>query len=289
MTGRFQSRSTWPALPALKEIALRKNTLRWLIPAIVSVLAVPLSGGCAIDKGTALAADFEEDWAGTANVARIHTTKNNTLPFSGTATGVLVLEEDTPADVVSERTNELRGYVARHANVTGRITADGITFTVVADEERTREVLTLWQSLAADDQVVNGDVDDVSRKETDGWRAKVTAVDATGAMAVFNDMVSDGGRHGPLPGTSSLKVGTGRGMEPGLSIGTGIDGSLPTEAIAAYEAVVAQYPVVSAGLQHDRVSIVVAKGVDQVRAGELARRAAPNLGAAVKVRSDGGA
>ncbi|MFG2645080.1 hypothetical protein ACGFYP_29390 [Streptomyces sp. NPDC048370] len=263
--------------------------MRWLMPTIACVLAVPLSSGCAIDEGTALAADFEADWAGTANVASIHTTRNNTLPFSGTATGVLVLEEGTTDELVSERADALREYVARHDKVTGRITAAGITFTVVADKERTREVLALWRSLTADGRVMNGDIHDASRKGTDGWRSEVTAVDATGAMAVFKDMVSDGGRHRPLPDVSSSKVSTGRGVRPGLSVGTGADGTLPTEAIAAYEAVVTQHPVVSAGLHHDRASIVVAEGVDPVRAGERARSAAPNLGAAVTVRSDSGA
>jgi hypothetical protein len=49
--------------------------------------------GCAIDKGSALAADFEEDWAGTPDVVKIDTTDNNTLPFLGTASGVLILED----------------------------------------------------------------------------------------------------------------------------------------------------------------------------------------------------
>ncbi|MFF2644782.1 hypothetical protein ACFVUB_33670 [Streptomyces niveus] len=259
--------------------------MRWLMPAIASVLAVPLSSGCAINKGTALAADFEKDWAGTADVARIHTTKNNTLPFSGTATGELVLAEGTSADVVSERVDELRAYVARHSNITGRITAEGITFTVVANKERTGEVLALWRSLTADDHVVGGDINDASRKNTAGWRSEITAVDATGAMVVFKDMVSDGGRHRPLSDVTSLTVRSTRGVRPGLSVRTGFDGTLPTEAIAAYEAVVAEHPVVSAGLHPDRLTIIVAEGADPVRAGELARSAAPGLGDAVEVRS----
>jgi hypothetical protein len=69
-------------------------------------------------------------------------------------------------------------------------------------------------------------------------------------------------------------------VRPGLSVWTGFDGSLPTETV------VAQHRVIDAGLHHDRVRIVVTEGVDRVRAGELARSAAPNLGAAVKVGSD---
>ncbi|MFD6992489.1 hypothetical protein [Streptomyces sp. NPDC059943] len=260
--------------------------MRRLIPAIASVLAVPLSGGCAIDKGTALAADFEKDWAGTADVARIHTIKNNTLPFSGRATGELVLAQGTSADLVAERVDELRDYVARHSNITGRITADGVTFTVVAEQRRTSEVLALWRSLTADDHVVDGDINNSSRKNSPGWRSEITAVDATGAMAVFKDMVSDGGRHRPLSDVTSLTVSSERGVRPGLSVRTGFDGTLPTEAIAAYEAVVAEHPVVSAGLQPDRLTIVVAEGADQVGAGELARSAAPSLGDAVEVKSD---
>ncbi|MFD3484199.1 hypothetical protein [Streptomyces sp. NPDC058665] len=249
---------------------------------------MPLSSGCAIDKGTALAADFEKDWAGTADVVRIHTTKNNTLPFAGSSTGVLVLAEGTSADRVSERAAELGDYVARHKKITGRITADGITFTVFADKGRTREVLALWRSLTVDDHVVDGDINDASRKAATGWRSEFTAADATGAMTVFKDMVSDGGRYRPLSGVASLKVSTGRDVLPGLSVETAFDGTLPTEAIAAYEAVTARHEVAGAGLQPDRLSIVVADGADLADADEVARSAAPGLGAAVEVRSKGG-
>lgn len=255
---------------------------------IAFMLGLTLLTGCAIDKGTALAADFEEDWAGAPDVAKIHTTKDNTLPFLGKSTGTLILKDGTSADSVTKLGNELGDYVTRHDKVTGRITADDITFTVVAEERRTREVLALWRSLTADDQVANGDIDDSPWKGTDRWQIEVTAVDATGAMAVFKDMVADGDRHRPLSNVTSLEVGTEHGVRPRLSVATDFDGGVPAEAIAAYEAVVAQYSVVHASLQPDRVGIVVAESADRDHAGELARRAAPNLGAAVEVTSDSG-
>ncbi|MFD3374115.1 MULTISPECIES: hypothetical protein [unclassified Streptomyces] len=252
------------------------------------MLGLPSLTGCAIDKGTALAADFEESWAGTPNVANIRTTKNNTLPFKGTSTGTLTLKDGTSADRVTELVGEMREYVARHDKITGRIAADGITFTVVADEGRTGEVLALWRSLTADDRVTNADINDAPWKEaTDRWRIEVTAVDATGALAVFKDMYAKGDRHRPLSGVIVLTV------KGGLFVETDFNDGFPAEAIAAYEAVLAQYPVVSATLRRDAVSgsavsIVVAEGVDRDHAGELARRAAPKLGAAVKVTSDSG-
>ncbi|TRO56524.1 MULTISPECIES: hypothetical protein [unclassified Streptomyces] len=247
----------------------------------------PLSlSGCAIDKGTALAADFEDNWAGTPDVAKIRTTKNNTLPFKGTSTGTLILKDGTSADRVTKLVGKLREYVARHDKVTGRIAVDGITFTVVADERRTREVLALWRSLTADDRVADADINDAPwREATDRWRIEVTAVDATGALAVFKDMYAEGDRHRPLSGVIVLTV------KGGLFVETDFNDRFPAEAIAAYEAVLAQYPVVGATLRRDAVSgsavnIVVAKGSDRDHADELARRAAPNLGAAIKVTSD---
>lgn len=266
---------------------MRRNALRWPVPIIALALGLPLLTGCAIDKGTALAADFKEDWAGTPDVAKIHTTKDNTLPFLGKSTGTLILKDGTSADRVTELAGEMREYVARHDKITGRITADGIPFTVVADEGRTGEVLALWRSLTADDRVADADINDAPWKEaTDRWRIEVTAVDATGALAVFKDMGAEGDRHRPLSGVMELKV---RG--PGLFVETDFNGGFPAEAIAAYEAVLAQYPVVGAGLRRDAVSgsavsIVVAESADQDHARELARRAAPNLGAAVEVTSD---
>ena len=102
---------------------------------------------------------------------------------------------------------KLREYVARHDKVTGRITVDGITFTVVADERRTGEVLALWRSLTADDRVADADINDAPwREATDRWRIEVTAVDATGALAVFKDMYAEGDRHRPLSGVIVLTV-----------------------------------------------------------------------------------
>ncbi|MFD3619432.1 hypothetical protein ACFWWT_30155 [Streptomyces sp. NPDC058676] len=253
------------------------------------MVGLTLSTGCAIDKGTALAAGFEEHWAGTPDVTKIHTTKNNTLPFAGTSTGTLILKDGTSADRVTELAGEMREYVARHDKVTGRITADGITFTVAADEGRTGEVLALWRSLTADDRVVNGDIHDAPwKKATDRWQIEVASVDATGALAVFKDMLAEGDRHRPLSGVMVLKA---RG--PGLFVETDFNDGFPAEAIAAYEAVLARYPVVGAGVRRDAVSgsavsIVVAKSADRDHADELARRAAPNLGAAVEVTSDSG-
>ncbi|MEV1084996.1 hypothetical protein AB0I98_43430 [Streptomyces sp. NPDC050211] len=250
------------------------------------MLGLTLLTGCAIDKGTALAADFEEYWADTPDVAKVSTTKNNTLPFSGSSDGVLILKGGTSADRVTELAGEMREYVARHDNVTGRITADGITFTVVADERRTGEVLALWRSLTADDRVADADIHDAPWKEaTERWQIEVTAVDATGALAVFKDMYAEGDRHRPLSGVMVLRV------KGGLFVETDFNDRFPAEAIAAYEAVLAQYPVVGATLRRDAVSgsavsIVVAESADRDHAYELARSAAPNLGAAIKVTSD---
>ncbi|MEU4780386.1 hypothetical protein [Micromonospora sp. NPDC023633] len=267
---------------------MSRDALRWPMSVVAFVLGLTVLTGCAIDKGTALAADFAEDWAGTSDVADIDTTRDNTLPFLGTATGVLIVEDGTSADRVTELAGKLREYVVRHDTITGRITADGVTFTVVADEGRTGEVLALWRSLTADDRVVGGDVSDAAGRETGRWRAKVTAVDAAGALAVFMDMVADGGRHQPLSDVTSLEVGTGRGARSGLSVETGFDGGVPAEAIAAYEAVVVRCAVVHASLRPDRASIVVAASVDRARAGELARQAAPTLDAVEITSASGG-
>ncbi|WP_406313271.1 hypothetical protein OHA77_33190 [Streptosporangium sp. NBC_01639] len=258
------------------------------MPITAFVLGLPLLSGCAIDKGTALAADFNGDWAGKPDVAKIHTTKNNTLPFAGTATGTLILKDGTSAGRVTGLANDLRRYVAEHDMITGRITAGTVTFTVVADQGRADEVLALWRSLTADGRMLTGDIDDASTKETGRWRIELTAVDAADAMTLFKDMVADGERHRPLSNVMSLKVRTGRDARPGISVGTDFNGALPTEAIAAYEAVAARYAVVHASLAPDRVGIVVARNAERAHAHELASTAAPGLGAAVKVTGDEG-
>ncbi|MEU8394482.1 hypothetical protein AB0C28_04810 [Nonomuraea sp. NPDC048892] len=244
-----------------------------------------LSSGCAIDKGTALAADFDADWAGTPDVTKIDTTRNNTLPFAGSASGTLILRDGTPADRVSALANDLRRYVAEHRNVTGRITAGAVSFTVVADRRRADEALSLWRSLTTDDRTLTGDLHDAPTKGVVRWRIELTATDAAAAMTLFEDLVTDGGRHRPLSDVVSLKVGTGRTARPALSVGTDFNGARPTEAIAAYQAVAARYAVAAASLMPDRAAIVVAKQADLARASELAGKAAPGLGATLKVTS----
>ncbi|WP_406387910.1 hypothetical protein [Streptomyces sp. NBC_00887] len=268
---------------------MRSNASRWPIPIIAFVLAMPLLTGCAVDKGTALAADFEEDWVGASDVEKVSTLGDNTLPFMGKAIGVLVLKDDTPPDRVAERANELSEYVARNDSITGRITADGITVTVDADKRRAGEVVALWRSLATDERVVDGDISGSSSKKGHRWLSKVTAVDSAGALG-FDDMADSGGRHRPLSDVTSVEVRTGRDVRPGLLVQSDVDGGLPTEAIAAYEAVVAEHPVVGASLQSARVGITLADAADRDDAPELARRAAPGLdAAAVSVTGEGGA
>ena len=269
---------------------MRRSVLRWPSPLVACVaLGLPLTGGCAIDEGTAIAEDFQEDWTGAPDVADIRTTKNNTLPFSGTASGTLVLEDGTPADRVSARAVQLGRYVARHGSLTGRITADGVTITVDADQGRTREVVALWRSLTADERVVSGEVSSSTWKGTFRWKAEVAVVDAPGALTLFDDMVSEGDRHRPLSDVTGVQVDTERWVSPGLSVRTDDDGNLPTEAIAAYEAVAARHSVSYANLQSDLAGIRVADRADQADALKLARNAAPGLGDAMTVASDPGA
>jgi hypothetical protein len=249
------------------------------------VLSLAFVAGCALDEGSALAADFEADWADTSDVEAIDTVGYNTLPFAGTAKGTLFLEDGTSADRVAELAKELSEYVAGHDGITGEISADGITFTVSEDEARTGEVAALWQSLVEDDRVTGGAIDFASNDER--LSVEISVVDAAAAMAVFEGMVADADPYLVASVPTSLDISCGQEVEPWLRIATGIGGEFPAEAIAAYEAVSAEYPVVGAGLRAEGASIVVGEGVDLVRAGELARNAAPDL-VDIEVTSDSG-
>ncbi|MBM2615523.1 hypothetical protein JIG36_08085 [Actinoplanes sp. LDG1-06] len=251
---------------------------------VLVILSLALVSGCAVNQGTALAAEFDEVWAGTPDVSEVRTSGDNPLPFSGSAVGELVVADGTGADRVTQLAGELRRYVADNDHVTGRITAGGITVTVVAEEERNTESLGLWLSLTTDDRVSEGDL----AETTSGRRIMVTAAGPEAVLDVFRDMVADGGRHEPLTRVRSLTVMTGPRATPYLSLQTDHEGRVPEPALAAYEAVRAEYEVVRASVRADRtagslVSIVVSPDADLAAATELARSAAPGLGAALKV------
>ncbi|MFI7023934.1 hypothetical protein ACIBMZ_14615 [Micromonospora sp. NPDC049900] len=242
------------------------------------VLGLTLLSGCAVNKGSALAADFEADWAGTPDVASVQATEENTLPFFGTSTGTLTVQEGTSADRVSELAGELRQYVAGRDDVSGKITVGDITFAVVPDSARTDEVVSLWRSMSTDSRVTSAHISRPSRADVDRWRIVGTAPNVVGAMELFDDLTTGGGRHGTLTGVTTVLISTDRGVDPAVSVETGADGAVPVEAIAAFRAVVGRYPMVRATLRVDRVSIVLTRPEDQAAAEEVARALAPNLG-----------
>ncbi|WP_091027348.1 hypothetical protein [Glycomyces harbinensis] len=267
---------------ASEEKTLNTDVPKWLVRTAALAAGLTLLAGCAIDKGSALAADFEEHWADTADVAEIDTYGANTLPFMGSATGTLILEDGTSADRVAELANELGAYVADNCEVTGEITAEGVTFAVAPDSGRTGQVVEMWESLTADDRVSSGAID-IGFQNEDSWTIEITAADGSGAMAVFNEMAADTDPYRPFSSATvtTLEVSTVQGAPTSLRVATDNEGRVPAAAIAAYEAVAAQYTVVGGALlsEHgtERASIVVATGADAAHADELARSAAPGL------------
>jgi hypothetical protein len=246
-----------------------------------------LSGGCAVNKGYALADDFAEDWADVPDVAEVDTRGDNTLPFLGSARGTLVLEDGTSAERVAELAVELRDYLADRDNVTGGISADGVAFPVLSNEERMESILALWQSMATDARVIEGDIE-MGYRDEDRWEVDAVAVDAAAALAVFEALVADGEPYRPLPWATSLSLTVWTDFDAPdsqrkLNVGTGEDGALPTAAIAAYEAVAGGYPIVEAFLSPTGAIIRMEEGTDLAAAEALARSAAPGLGDAVEV------
>ncbi|MBU2665983.1 hypothetical protein KOI35_20945 [Actinoplanes bogorensis] len=254
---------------------------------LAAVLGVVLVSGCAVNKGTALASDFDDDWRGTPDVAEVLSSGDNALPFAGTATGELVVADGTGAGRVTQLVGELQKYVTRNKHVTGRLTADRITFTVVPTATLNTEALALWQSLAADDRVLEADLDQSDAGDLVRRRFTVTAGDPDTVMDVFHDMVADGGRHEPLREVQSLTVMTGPRVRPYLYVQTDQKGNVPEPQILAYEAVRSEFEVPHASVRADVqagsiVRIMVAPG-DVAAATEVARRAAPGLGTSLRV------
>lgn len=263
---------------------MRRSATRRLTSVVVLGLGLAVSAGCAIDKGSALAEDFEDHWTGTEDVAQVDTTRDNTLPFAGSASGDLILEEGTSTDRAIELANELSEYVADHDDVTGRIIFDdSFSFAVASSEERTEEVIVLWQSLASDDRVLEGDID-LRGSGEDRWLIEVTLADSEALLSVYEELAAEGDAFRPFSWTedSSLELSGGS-----FVVESGVDGVLPAEAFAAYEAVAAQFPIAGAYLATDRASIRVGEGTDLAQAESLAKAAAPGLDDRVEVVVDG--
>lgn len=237
--------------------------------------------GCDANQGTALADAFERDWAGTADVAEIETQAENTLPFAGAATGTLVLEDGTSERRVADLADELAGYLRDHDSVSGRITADDVTFDVVEDADDNEQIVALWSALAADERVSSADLTHTADdSDTYGLQIQVPGVPA--AVAVFVDLITDGGRYDRPNNAARVTVGT---ADVASEVATSYEGAVPAAALAAYRAVAAEFEVTAAWLSTERTAITVARPTDRKPAARLARRAAPTA-PGLRVSSD---
>lgn len=239
--------------------------------ALMTMIASLAVGGCAVDKGSALADQFEEDWAGTEDVMDAYATFSNSLPFVGSADGTLVLADDVSEERVEELVHELGEYEAEHDGVNGSLKIGESLLGVANTREGNEALIDWWRVVRADPEVATYTVEDDG---SGGAKVSLVVTDAERVDEVFEDLVDGGGAYPVLDGEGDVRV---EDPESAFVIDT-LPGDVGEwdRAIAAYRAVEERYDVTRLTIDY-RCVIGVAEGVPVEEARQVAEAAAPGL------------
>lgn len=122
--------------------------------AAVVLLVMSLSG-CASNKGSALKAEIEERFTGMDGVADIATTSSNTLPFLGSASAQVTLEDGLSDADITRIVGEAGTFFAdiddSAGDATGVVVVDQVMLDLTADEEARALSVELLAGLRSDE------------------------------------------------------------------------------------------------------------------------------------------
>lgn len=137
--------------------------------AAVAALAVLVAvSGCTnhLDAGTDGADEFAAHFRSVDGVQRVRGGGTNDLPFSGSATVRVVLDDGLADDQLTALVDDMGEYMATHSNGSlswsGTVTVDGWTLPLVAKRTPNHRVLGALEQVRHDDRFAGGEIDRLS-------------------------------------------------------------------------------------------------------------------------------
>ncbi|MBD8101700.1 hypothetical protein [Plantibacter sp. CFBP 8775] len=298
----------------------QNRTIRTVATALFTVAAVLGLSGCGdVNAASAAGRDFEQLLDGVPEVADVDTTGSNTLPWSGTASASVLLDDDVTDDRLSAIVDRIGGFLNEQAKRSGGATWEGVDLTVrgftLSVLDRRADNATQLELLASlEDEGVPGGELQLASAGTDGARAaSLTLVARPGED--FLDAYDLARATADATPAYTAAVVTGRSddgvdpAEPGeddaddappgfpnwdgdarFSISSGVDDDAtvsgdPDTTRAAYLAVAEQFEVIGATLTPDTIDLRIASVEDVAAATAVATGAVP---ANVAVEIQGG-
>ncbi|SMQ63841.1 hypothetical protein SAMN06295909_0938 [Plantibacter sp. VKM Ac-1784] len=298
----------------------QNRTIRTAATALFAMAAVLCLSGCGdVNAASAAGRDFEQLLDGVPEVADVDTTGSNTLPWSGTASASVLMDDDVSDARLSAIVDRIGGFLNKQAKRSAGATWEGVDLTVrgftLSVLDRRADNATQLELLASlEDEGVPGGELQLASAGTDGARASSltlvarpgedflaaydlarSTADATPAYAAaIVTGRSDDGVDPAEPGEDDADDAA-----PGLpdwdatarfSISSGADDDAtasgdPGPTRAAYLAVAEQFEVIGATLTPDTIDLRIASVDDVAAATAVATGAVP---ADVAVEVQGG-
>lgn len=135
------------------------------VAAVAALVVLVAVSGCTnhLDAGTDGADAFAAHFRSVAGVQRVRGGGTNDLPFSGSATVRVVLDDRLPDDDLTALVDDMGEYMATHSNGSlswsGTVTVDGWTLPLVAKRTPNHRVLAGLEQVRHDDRFVGGEID----------------------------------------------------------------------------------------------------------------------------------
>ncbi|MEP6479897.1 MAG: hypothetical protein ABJB03_10930 [Rhodoglobus sp.] len=250
---------------------MRRRALSAL--ALAVALGILITGCGPINAGSASADRFREYMADQPGVADVQIAASNDLPFQGSASGTVVLDDGADESTLSAVMDRMAGYLRdRAGNVSWWMVAevDGFTVHVSAVDEENRAIVDLLGQARAIDGIVGGRLGSADRSEPAN---DLVIEDPAQFVATLKQLVK-------LGFASAVRV---RDVDSTFAV-TSTDGrQLPEPEIAAYEAVSAVYPVLGATLAPGSVVLRLAADHDVAAATALGESLATSAGIAFTI------
>lgn len=135
------------------------------VAAVVAAAVVIAVSGCTnhLDAGTDGAEEFAAHFRSVDGVQRVRGGGTNDLPFSGSATVSVVLDDGLSDDDLTVLVDDMGEYMATHSNGSlswsGTATVDGWTLPLVAKRTPNHRVLGALEQVRHDDRFAGGEID----------------------------------------------------------------------------------------------------------------------------------
>lgn len=298
----------------------QNRTIRTVATALFAMAAVLGLSGCGdVNAASAAGRDFEQLLDGVPEVADVDTTGSNTLPWSGTASASVLLDDDVSDDRLSGIVDRIGGFLNEQAKRSGGATWEGVDLTVrgftLSVLDRRADNATQLELLASlEDEGVPGGELQLASAGTDGARASSLTLVARPGEDFLDayDLARATADATPAYAAAVVSGRSDDGVDPAepdeddaddaapgfpnwdgdarFSISSGVDDDAtvsgdPGTTRAAYLAVAEQFEVIGAALTPDTIDLRIASVEDVAAATAVTTGAVP---ADVAVEIQGG-